>query len=124
MNALAKKYQGRKLSTDELAKARNEIKKAIAELEDINLESGDDYILLKWGTLKSWDLKSDRALELLKEYNSLGSSASAMSQKDTPRQREIICELIDECDGLIQNDWDGDYYTKAEAKGYVRGYNA
>lgn len=83
------------------------------------------YLTLKWGTLKSWNFKSsERGKELLKEYNNLGSSFSAMAQEDTPRQKEIICELIDLCDGdTIYLEWDGRGVTKQEAKDYVMNYS-
>ena len=58
------------------------------------------YLILKWGTLKSWNFtSSEKGGDLLNEYSELGSSMSAMMQNDTPRQKEIICELIDLCDG-------------------------
>jgi hypothetical protein len=53
-----------------------------------------EYLILKWGTLKSWSF-GNWAIPLMKEYNSIGSSMSAVLQKDTKRQKEIICELID-----------------------------
>lgn len=81
-----------------------------------------DHLLLKWGTLKGWHFHSDKGQALLKEYHSIGSSYSAMMQKDTPRQKEIILELIDECNGEIQNDWDGDIYAKEQAKKYILEY--
>ena len=74
--------------------------------------------------MKSWDFsESEKGRALLKEYNDIGSSMSAMMQKDTPRQKEIICELIDECPDTIYNDWDGDDMSKEEAKKYVMEYN-
>ena len=81
-------------------------------------------ISLKWGTLKAWDLKSDEEIKLLKEYNSLGSSMSCAMQKDTFRQKEIICQLIDLCNDPngIYLDWDGVYVTKRKAKKYVMEY--
>jgi len=82
-------------------------------------------LTLKWGTLKAWDFTgSEKGVELLKEYNNIGSSMSALMQKDTPRQKEIICELIDLCDNPegIFLDWDGVYTTKEEAKKYVLSY--
>jgi len=83
----------------------------------------ENTLTLKWGTLKSWNFNSEKALALLKEYNEIGSSLSAMSQEDTPRQKEIICGLIDECDGdTIFLDWDGKDVTKQEAKEYVMNY--
>jgi hypothetical protein len=80
-----------------------------------------NYLTLKWGTLKSWCFEnSEKGQELLKEYHEIGSCWSAMSQKDTPRQKEIICELIDLCDGdTIYLEWDGKDVSKAEAKEYV-----
>lgn len=77
-----------------------------------------NYLTLKWGTLKSWDFKaSEKGKQLLKEYHEIGSSFS------TPRQKEIICALIDECDGdTIYLDWDGKEVSKQEAKDYVMGY--
>lgn len=54
----------------------------------------------------------------------LGMSVSAMGQKDTPEQTEILCELIDAIDGEIWNDWDGKIMTKDEAKEYVRDYRS
>lgn len=81
-------------------------------------------LTLKWGTLKSWHFDSEKGRALLKEYNQIGSSYSAMAQNDTPRQKEIICELIDECDGdTIYLHWDGKDVSKQEAKDYVMSYN-
>lgn len=82
-----------------------------------------DYLLLKWGTLKDWSgVKTPEAKLLIKKYLELGSSASAIYQKDTNKQKEIICQIIDACDGKIQNDFDGKYYTKKQAKQYIRNY--
>lgn len=80
---------------------------------------------LKWGTLKGWSFPgNEKALKLLQEYEEIGSSYSAMTQKDTERQKEIICSLIDECDNPkgIYLDWDGKYVSKDEAKKYVNEY--
>lgn len=119
---LKEKYHGKLLSTDEVADAKNAISKAIQELEGIELKAGPDYLLLKWGTLKGWDLSSDKGKELLVKYHELGSSTSAMTQHDTPEQKQIICEMIDECFGTISSDWSGEYYTKQQAKDYVMDY--
>ena len=87
------------------------------------MKTEKSYLLLKWGTLKGWGLHSDKMVELMKEYRTIGSSMSAMMQQDTPRQKEIICEMIDECDGKIQNDWSGEIYTdKEKAKKYILEY--
>ena len=82
-----------------------------------------DYISLKWGTLKSWRLHSDKGLELLRAYAALGSSMSAMAQHDTPEQKELICQMIDECNAeTIYLDWDDIDVSKDDAKKYVREY--
>lgn len=83
-----------------------------------------NYLSLKWGTLKGWDFtNSERGKELIKEYCEIGSCVSAIAQKDTPRQKEIICELIDLCDDdTIYLDWYNKDVTKQEAKDYVMNY--
>lgn len=83
-----------------------------------------DYILLKWGTLKGWDFEnSPKAFAALKEYERIGISFSAMTQRDTPKQKELICKMIDTVNGPITNDWTGEEYkTKAAAKKYVMEY--
>ncbi len=82
-----------------------------------------DSLLLKWGTLKGWDLNSPAACEAAKAYAAAGEmSASAMHQRDTPAQKQALCDLIDAIDGPIQNDWSGEEMTKAEAKAYVLNY--
>lgn len=83
---------------------------------------GTEYLLLKWGTLKGWNLHSTEAHNLIQEYHDLGASMSVMMQKDSPRQKEIIHALIDVVDGVIQNDWDGNHYTKEEAHNYINNY--
>ena len=89
------------------------------------MENRGNYLTLKWGTLKSWNFKgSEKGMELLKEYREIGSILSAMMQRDTPRQKEIICELIDLCDGdTIYLDWGGEDVSKEKAKEYVMNYN-
>ena len=82
-----------------------------------------DHISLKWGTLKSWHLTSEKGQELLRKYYALGSSISAMSQRDTPEQKDLICQMIDECGtDDIWLDWDGKQVSKDEAKKYVMEY--
>lgn len=93
-------------------------------LNDVKRPIKGVYLTLKWGTLKSWDFtNSFKCLTLLEEYCSIGNSASAMLQYDTPRQKEIICELIDYCEGdTIYLEWDGVDVSKQEAKEYVMTY--
>ena len=84
--------------------------------------SGTESLTLKWGTLKGWDLKHPASLALLQRYIDLGASMSAAMQRDTPEQKQIICELIDAVDGKIWNDWEGGTMTKEAAKAYVMAY--
>lgn len=87
-------------------------------------ETKQDHLTLKWGTLKSWRLNSDKGQELLKKYFDIGSCGSAMLVKDTPEQKELICQMIDECAApTIYLDWDGKDVPKDEAKKYVMEYN-
>ena len=86
------------------------------------MENGDDYITLKWGTLKSWKISSEKGFGALKKYAEIGSSPSAMSQRDTPEQKTLICEMIDTVPGEIYLDWDGEYISKEAAKKYVMEY--
>lgn len=88
-----------------------------------NQTTTENRLTLKWGTLKSWHFDSEKGKILLKEYDEIGSTFSAMAQQDTPRQKEIICELIDLCDGdTIYLDWDDVDASKQEAKEYVMNY--
>ena len=82
----------------------------------------EDYITLKWGTLKSWKLESEKGQELLRKYEEIGSTFSAMAQRDTPEQKELICQMIDTVPGEIYLDWDGEYVSKERAKKYVMDY--
>ena len=81
-------------------------------------------LTLKWGTLKGWNFENEspRCMELIKRYVELGSSMSVMAQHDTPEQKQIICDLIDEVNGDIYNDWEGVEMSKADAKKYVSEY--
>lgn len=83
-----------------------------------------EMLLLKWGTLKGWEVESDRAMQLLRRYHEIGASMSAAMQRDTPEQKQIICDLIDAIDGPIQNDWSGEVMSKDAAKKYVLEYRS
>lgn len=83
------------------------------------------HLLLKWGTLKGWEVTgNDAALEALRRYHEEPVAMGAMSQIDTDSQKQALCDLIDAVDGDIQNDWTGEKMTKDEAKQYVREYGA
>lgn len=84
-----------------------------------------DHLVLKWGTLKMWKFHSKRAGSLLKEYGEIGSSESAIMQHDTSRQKEILCELIDEGDfKKVYLDWEDKDVTKKQAKKYINTYGS
>lgn len=90
---------------------------------EIDTTIDNNYLTLKWGTLKSWKFESPIAHELLKEYEEIGCSMSAAMQHDAPRQKAIIHELIDLCDSeFVYLNWDGKYVSKQEAKDYVTNY--
>lgn len=85
----------------------------------------EQHLLLKWGTLKGWDVSgNETARAALARYHDVPVSMSCMGQHDTPEQKQALCDLIDAIDGEIQNDWTGDMMTKGEAKKYVLGYRA
>jgi len=84
----------------------------------------ENYLTLKWGTLKSWNFTgNEEATKLLERYFKIGSSWSAMKHRDTPEQKDIICKLIDLTPGEICLEWDDRYVSQEEAKKYVRSYN-
>ena len=86
-------------------------------------EHKQDHLTLKWGTLKSWSFNTPKGKELLQKYFDLGSCGSAILQDDTPEQKELICQMIDECGAsTIYLDWDGADVSKDEAKRYVMEY--
>ncbi len=86
-----------------------------------------DYIALKWGTLKGWELFSDKAAEALKAFFNEGTHyESTMLQQDSDTQKQKLLELIDaveESGGIIYLSWDGVEVSAEEAKKYVLEYN-
>lgn len=85
----------------------------------------DEYLLLKWGTLKGWNLGDNEAARAAAgRYEAEGMSAGAMQQCDTPTQKDALCDMIDAIEGPITNDWSGEEMSKDEAKRYVREYRA
>jgi hypothetical protein len=83
-----------------------------------------EHLLLKWGTLKGWKVESEASVAAFKKYVEGGMSMGAMQQRDTPEQKQALCELIEAVDGDIHNDWTGEKLTKDEAKKYVLEYRA
>jgi hypothetical protein len=82
-----------------------------------------EHLLLKWGTIKGWDNLTERSVEIMKRFFADGMCMSAAMDKPGEERRAILCELIDQLDGEIQNDWTGEKMTKDEAKKYVREYH-
>lgn len=83
----------------------------------------EDYLLLKWGTVKGWDfpdVESD-TFGLLKEYLK-DSPASCITDHPDEDRKNLLCKIIDMHDGVIENDWEGKVMSKAEAKNYVQNY--
>ena len=83
-----------------------------------------EYLHLKWGTLKRWNFFTEKTLAAVDVYNEAGSqSFSAMMQRDNEAQKKALCGIIDALDAeTIYLDWDGVDVSKEEAKKYVMGY--
>lgn len=83
-----------------------------------------ESLLLKWGTVKGWSGLTDNSVSLMKRYFSDGMTGSAMADHPDESRKAVLCELIDQLDGEIQNDWSGEKMTKDEAKKYVTEYGS
>ena len=81
-----------------------------------------DYVTLKWGTLKSWNIQNPETWSIMEKYFELGQSMSAMMQRDTDEQKELLCQVIDKIGEPVYLDWDGEYVSPEEAKEYIRNY--
>jgi hypothetical protein len=82
-----------------------------------------ERLILKWGTLKGWDNISERTKAALDRYVELGISPNgAMFQRDTPEQKQALCDAIDAVEGEIYNSWSGENMTKEDAKLYIMEY--
>lgn len=81
-----------------------------------------ESLLLKWGTIKGWDNFSEKSQEIVSRFYEDGMCMSAMADKPDEKRKVILCELIDQLDGEICNDWSGEMMTKDEAKKYVMEY--
>ena len=82
----------------------------------------EDYILLKWGSLKAWNITTDKGREILRKWADSCTSISAMAHHDTPEQKALLCDLIRQHEGPISNDWSGESFTKDEAIRYITEY--
>jgi hypothetical protein len=86
-----------------------------------------ESLTLKWGTLKAWNLNPDGpAIEAVKRYHDVGTvEMSAMMQRDTPEQKQAVCDLIDALDAdTVYLDWEDKHVSKDEAKAYVMEYGS
>lgn len=83
-----------------------------------------EHLLLKWGTVKGWNSLTDRSVEIMKRVFADGVSMSCALDHPDQDRRLILCELIDQLDGDIQNDWTGEPMSKNEAKKYVMDYRS
>jgi hypothetical protein len=115
--------QGEDRMNEEIKIIDEEIKLLQQKKKEL-LNNSKDHLTLKWGTLKSWDFHTDKAKKLLEEYSKIGfTSGGRMMQEDTPLQKEIICQLIDEGDfKTVLLDWDNKRISKTKAKKYVMEY--
>lgn len=78
-----------------------------------------EYLTLKWGTLKGWRVDTTRPewLKLVEIKLPVG-----MGRALNVEERIALCALIDVIDGPIEDDWNGGDFTKEEAKAYIMNY--
>lgn len=81
-----------------------------------------ESLLLKWGTVKGWEDLSDKSQAIMERFFADGVCMSAAMDRPDEDRRAILCELIDQFEGPIQNDWSGEMMSKDEAKKYVLEY--
>ena len=84
-------------------------------------------LLLKWGTIKGWDGAKEGTpfRDALERYHKGPVAMGAMAQRDTPEQKQAICDAIDAviaAGGVVENDWSGETMTAEQAKAYVMEY--
>jgi len=82
----------------------------------------DETLTLKWGTVKGWSDLSESSLDILRRFFDGRKSSGAMTDILNERRVGILCELIEQFQGEIWNDWEGKQMTKDEALKYVREY--
>ena len=77
-----------------------------------------DYLSLKFGKLKEWNLHSDKAKELLNLY--LKYAMDECIVVDIEVEKRMICDIIDACNANeIHLDFYDESISKEEAKQYV-----
>ena len=80
-------------------------------------------LVLKWGTVKGWQIETEEAKAALQKWVDFGVSMSAMSHEDSPEQKQALLDAIDFMDE-IWLDWEGKKVSREEAKNYIRNYGA
>jgi hypothetical protein len=83
-----------------------------------------ESLTLKWGTVKGWDDLTEQSQAIMRRYFADGVPGSAMADHPDAERRAILCELIDQLDGEIWDDWNGGTLSKDAAKEYVTGYGS
>jgi hypothetical protein len=81
-----------------------------------------DYVTLKWGTVKSYNIQNEETWALMEKYLEAGVSMSAMAQRDTDEQKELLCQVLESIGEPVYLEWDGEYVSVEEAKEYIRNY--
>ena len=86
--------------------------------------SNETTLTLKYGSLYSHNFSdSDKSQKLLKEYLDICNINDSKFHKNTERQKEILCLLIDLCsDDAIYIYYECDYFSKEKAKEYIMNY--
>jgi hypothetical protein len=74
----------------------------------------NEYLSLKWGTIKSYDHLTEKSQDIVKRYFT--------GNKPNADRCDILIELIDQFNGEIWDDWKDVFMTKDEAKHYIREY--
>lgn len=80
-----------------------------------------NVLILKWGSVKGWELATDEAVAAMHKWASYGTCLSAACQRDTPEQKQALLEAIDLMDE-IWLDWHNVQVTREEAKEYILNY--
>jgi len=83
-----------------------------------------ESLILKWGSLKGWELHSEVSMAALQKYFDAGTvSMSAALQRDNADQKTALLDLIDVVDcETVCLDWDGKNVSKDKAKEYILNY--
>ena len=84
----------------------------------------ENYLLLKWGTVKGWSFNDtdSEVFKIFKKYMEGSTTLGCMTDHPNEDRKKLLCDVIEKFDGEIQNDWDGEFYTKEKAKDYIMNY--